>query len=241
MSASEPFTLFHKFPPELKLDILSFCTRNDLVCLSLTGPDMRNLVAPLIPSKPNLTWADQLGPTPDVPSECRDPYHNNIPRRPDCDGPREREVVYSPISHRFRRHEYSGKICYRCRNYPSAHPVCNVSYCKKHCACISCPLFMRLRGWMGDRKYCAECNQFTTRIKRNNGRLQALTGGKRCGKHQTTIGVAAKDYLTEIGGGENGGRMGLTTRRTSPKTPEDEMQESFKRVIYSRRDLFNSL
>lgn len=174
MSASEPFTLFHKFPPELKLDILSFCTRNDLVCLSLTGPDMRNLVAPLIPSKPNLTWADQLGPTPDVPSECRDPYHNNIPRRPDCDGPREREVVYSPISHRFRRHEYSGKICYRCRNYPSAHPVCNVSYCKKHCACISCPLFMRLRGWMGDRKYCAECNQFTTRIKRNNGRCTYL-------------------------------------------------------------------
>ncbi|KAI1028196.1 hypothetical protein LB504_012476 [Fusarium proliferatum] len=31
-ASSEPFTLFHKFPPELKLDILSFCTRNDLTC-----------------------------------------------------------------------------------------------------------------------------------------------------------------------------------------------------------------
>ncbi|KAL5598171.1 hypothetical protein FOVSG1_002176 [Fusarium oxysporum f. sp. vasinfectum] len=172
MSASpEPFTLFHKFPPELKLEILNFCSRNDLVCLSLTGPDMRNLVTPLIPSKPNLTWVDQLGPTPDVPSECRDPYHNNIPRRSDCDGAREQEVIYFPTGHRFRRHEYRGcKVCYRCRMYPIDHPVCNVSYCKKHCACISCPLFMRLRGWMGDRKYCAECNQFTTRTKRNNRR-----------------------------------------------------------------------
>ncbi|CCT70886.1 uncharacterized protein FFUJ_09090 [Fusarium fujikuroi IMI 58289] len=187
-ASSEPFTLFHKFPPELKLDILSFCTRNDLVCLSLTGPDMRNLVAPLIPSKPNLTWVDQLGPTPDIPSECHDPHRNNTLRRQDCVGARDQQVVYSPISHRFRRHEYRGKICYRCRNYPSAHPVCNVSYCKKHCACISCPLFMRLRGWMGDRKYCAECNQFTTRTKRNNGRctyffLSLTISNYRTGTH----------------------------------------------------------
>ncbi|EXK36838.1 hypothetical protein FOXG_08973 [Fusarium oxysporum f. sp. lycopersici 4287] len=175
MSASpEPFTLFHKFPPELKLEILNFCSRNDLVCLSLTGPDMRNLVTPLIPSKPNLTWVDQLGPTPDVPSECRDPYHNNIPRRPGCDGAREQQVIYFPTGHRFRRHEYRG--------------------CK------------------------------------------ALTGGERCEKHQTTIGVVAKDYPTEIDGGENGVHMGLTTRHTSPKTPEDETQESFNRVIYSKRD-----
>jgi hypothetical protein len=177
MSAAspEPFTLFHKFPPELKLEILNLCSRNDLICLSLTGPDMRNLVTPLIPSKPNLTWVDQLGPTPDVPSECRDPYHNNIPRRSDCGGAREQEVIYFPTSHRFRRHEYRGcKICYRCRTYPTDHPVCNVPYCKKHCACISCPLFMRLRGWMGDRKYCAECNQFTCRTKRNNGRCTYL-------------------------------------------------------------------
>ncbi|KAF5968647.1 hypothetical protein FBULB1_10630 [Fusarium bulbicola] len=172
MSASpEPFTLFHKFPPELKLDILSFCTRNDLVCLSLTGPDMRNLVVPLIPSKPNLTWIDQLGPTPDIPSEIPD-VHRGIIHQEDCVGARDQQVVYYPISHRFRRHEYSGcKVCYQCRMYPPDHPVCNVSYCKKHCACISCPLFMRLRGWMGDRKYCAECNQFTTRTKRNSGRL----------------------------------------------------------------------
>ncbi|EWY87487.1 hypothetical protein FOYG_11683 [Fusarium oxysporum NRRL 32931] len=175
MSASpEPFTLFHKFPPELKLEILNFCSRNDLVCLSLTGPDMRNLVTPLIPSKPNLTWVDQLGPTPDVPSECRDPYHNNIPRRPGCDGAREQQVIYFPTGHRFRRHEYRG--------------------CK------------------------------------------ALTGGKRCEKHQTTTGVVAKDYPMEIDGGENGVHMGLTTRHTSPKTPEDETQESFNRVIYSKRD-----
>ncbi|KAJ4087260.1 hypothetical protein NW769_013794 [Fusarium oxysporum] len=120
MSASpEPFTLFHKFPPELKLEILNFCSRNDLVCLSLTGPDMRNLVTPLIPSKPNLTWVDQLGPTPDVPSECRDPYHNNIPRRLDCDGAREQEVIYFPTGHRFRRHEYRG--C-KMSNVPNLSP-----------------------------------------------------------------------------------------------------------------------
>ncbi|KAK2126602.1 hypothetical protein NOF04DRAFT_1277964 [Fusarium oxysporum II5] len=192
MSASpEPFTLFHKFPPELKLEILNFCSRNDLVCLSLTGPDMRNLVTPLIPSKPNLTWVDQLGPTPDVPSECRDPYHNNIPRRSDCDGAREQQVIYFPTGHRFRRHEYRGcKVCYRCRMYPTDHP--------------------------------------------------ALTGGKRCEKHQTIIGVVAKDYPTEIDGGENGVHMGLTTRHTSPKTPEDETQESFNRVI-SSEILFYSL
>ncbi|KAH7144802.1 hypothetical protein DER46DRAFT_580713 [Fusarium sp. MPI-SDFR-AT-0072] len=175
MSASpEPFTLFHKFPPELKLEILNFCSRNDLVCLSLTGPEMRNLVTPLIPSKPNLTWVDQLGPTPDVPSECRDPCHNNIPRRSDCDGAREQEVIYFPTGHRFRRHEYR--------------------------------------------------------------RCKALMDGKRCEKHQTTIGVVAKDYPTDIAGGENGVHMGLTTRHTSPRTAEDETQESFNRVIYSKRD-----
>ncbi|KAF5701975.1 f-box domain-containing protein [Fusarium mundagurra] len=176
MSASpEPFTLFHKFPPELKLDILSFCSRNDLVCLSLTGPEMRNLVTPLIPRKPNLTWVDQLGPTPDVPSECPDTHRNNTLRRRGCVDARDRNVVYSPMSHRFRRHDY------------------------RHC--------------------------------------EVLMGGKRCEKHQTTIGVAAKAYPMEIAGGENGVRMGLTTRHISPKTPEDETQESFNRVVYSKRDL----
>ncbi|KAF5639000.1 f-box domain protein [Fusarium sp. NRRL 52700] len=172
MSASpELFTLFHKFPPELKLDILGFCSRNDLVCLSLTGSEMRNLVAPLIPNKPNLTWVDQLGSTADVPSECPDVLRNNTLNKRGCVDARDRTVVYSPIRHRYGRHEYTGcRVCSGCRTYPSNHPVCSVSYCKKHCACISCPLFMRLRGWMGDRKYCAECNQFTTRTKRNNGR-----------------------------------------------------------------------
>ncbi|XEU94896.1 hypothetical protein FSHL1_000180 [Fusarium sambucinum] len=83
---SPPFTYFRQFPPEIQLEILNHCTRNDLVCLSLTNHDFQAFITPLIKYKPQLEWVDQLGTTPDVPEGC--PLkESNIYHRSYCKGP----------------------------------------------------------------------------------------------------------------------------------------------------------
>ncbi|KAH7179098.1 F-box domain-containing protein [Fusarium flagelliforme] len=163
------FTLFRQFPPEIQLEVLKQCARNDLVCLSLTSHELRLLSTPLITSKPKLEWVDQLGSTADVPHGC--PLDKSeMDYRSTCEGVRGKELHYNSWQHRRKRHTVSGRVCYPCNYYPDDHPECSVPYCKKHCLCISCPLFTRLRGWMGERKYCSDCRKFTIRHKRNKGR-----------------------------------------------------------------------
>lgn len=165
------FKLFRQFPPEIQLEVLKQCARNDLVCLSLTSHELRLLSTPLITSKPKLEWVDQLGSTADVPHGCPlDKSEMNY--RSTCEGVRGKELHYNSWQHRRKRHTVSGRLCYPCNYYPDNHPTCDVPYCKKHCLCISCPLFTRLRGWMGERRYCSDCRKFTIRHKRNKGRCK---------------------------------------------------------------------
>ncbi|OBR07982.1 F-box domain-containing protein [Colletotrichum higginsianum IMI 349063] len=173
--------LFSRLPPEIRLEILSHCQQNDLICLSLSSHYFRNLTSPLIPSKPSLLSCDQ-----NVPQEtlaCS------------CGNDRVSEVVHNVDAHRRKRHSYivkridhgdglagsnnnnnnNNNICmegWPCRTYPPQHEMCRRPWCK-HCACISCPLYTRLRGWMGqDRRYCSVCRTFTKRAwtKKYNGR-----------------------------------------------------------------------
>lgn len=166
---SPPFTLFPRFPPEIQLTILNLCNRNDLVCLSLTSHYFRALVTPLINSKPELEWVDQLGSTPDVPHGC--PVDHSSPfYRSNCEGVRGSNVYYNSRMHRGKRHSTAARICFKCGKYPQDHPICKAPFCKKHCLCISCPLFIKLRGFMGERRYCSKCRVFTTRYKKHKGR-----------------------------------------------------------------------
>lgn len=172
---SPPFTLFPKFPPEIQLEILKQCTRNDLVCLSVTCHDFRTFTTPLITDKPKLEWVDQLGSMDDVPHACL-VDESDRDYRPGCKGPYDKDLLCNPFMHRHKRHTFRGRrpICRKCEFYPENHPSCSVPFCKKHCLCISCPLFIRLRGWMGKRRYCGECRKFTNRLKKNNGRCKYI-------------------------------------------------------------------
>lgn len=180
-TTEEPFTIFHKFPPEVQLEILRQCSEGDLVCLSLTCRDMHYLAKPLLSEKPDLSKVDQLGSTPDMPQDCMDSDYQCRNGTKGCKGVRGKIVAYDPDTHRNRRHYYKKRYaaCYECRAYPPEHPVCQVAGCKKHCACISCPLFVRLRDWMGSRKYCRTCNKFTTRRKSNNRRCKLTSDSLR--------------------------------------------------------------
>jgi hypothetical protein len=163
------FELFLTTPPEIQLQILSYCSRIDLVCLSLTSHALRNFTLPMIPSKPSLQLVDQLT----SPARCRFSDSPLPPQVMHTCG-HHREVAYEPRLHRWRRHKYVSPPD-RCtyESYPKEHPVCQIPRCKKHCACISCPLFTRLRGWMGnDRRYCARCQKFTRRAKKYSGRCK---------------------------------------------------------------------
>lgn len=166
---SPPFTLFPRFPPEVQLTILSLCNRNDLVCLSLTSHYFQALVTPLITSKPKLEWVDQLRSTADVPHGCPVDDSSRF-YCSNCAGVRGRNIYYNSRMHGCRRRSTPARICFKCGTYPQDHPICNVPFCKKHCQCISCPLFIRLRGFMGERRYCSKCRVFTTRYKKHKGR-----------------------------------------------------------------------
>ncbi|EKJ77343.1 hypothetical protein FPSE_02421 [Fusarium pseudograminearum CS3096] len=122
----EPFTIFHKFPPEVQLEILRQCSEGDLVCLSLTCRDMHYLAKPLLPEKPDLSKVDQLGSTPDMPQDYMDSNCICSNGNKGCKGARGRIVAYDPDTHRNRRHYYKKRYaaCYECRAYPPEHPAC---------------------------------------------------------------------------------------------------------------------
>lgn len=165
-SSSPPsFCLLTQGPPEILHEILSYCQHNDLVCLSLTSHLFRDLIRPLVPSKPSLTSCDQSV--------------TDQPRLAPC-GSTISKVPFDPHSHRRRRHGYSYRAHSRnncsdpwnCSRYPVGHGICRKKWCR-HCECITCPLYARLREWVGDElRYCSKCRKFTKRetTKKYKGR-----------------------------------------------------------------------
>lgn len=175
------FSLFVKLPVELQLEILSHCRTNDLICLSLSSHSLRDLTLPLIPCRPSLLSFDQAFPTGAIECSCGDKSMLGVSQ--------------DAMSHRRRRHLYMydkkdglgvnirqwrrncpspGHECQyhsACRKYPADHPICHQRRCA-HCYCTTCPLQVRLRGWMGDRKFCPRCRNFTLRSHR--GRCDCL-------------------------------------------------------------------
>ncbi|EFQ34108.1 F-box domain-containing protein [Colletotrichum graminicola] len=165
-------SLFAKLPAEIQLETLSYCQQNDLVCLSLSSHYFRYLTLRLIPKKPHLQLYDQNLPPEAISCACG----NKLPVG----------VAQNPYAHRKRRHEYivnsmprvqsDSHICQHwsspCRAYPPEHPMCRLPGCR-HCMCISCPLYVRLRSWIGkELRYCSKCWKFTKRewTKKYNGR-----------------------------------------------------------------------
>lgn len=179
------FSLFVKLPAELQLEILSHCHTNDLVCLSLSSHSLRDLALPFIPKRPSLLSFDQNLPTEAIECSCGDKTMIGVSQ---C-----------AVSHQKRRHLYtyekkdrfgndvrlyqrnyppSGHTCQNqspCRAYPADHRLCRQPRCL-HCSCTTCPLHVRLRGWMGDRKFCPRCRKFTSRpqTRKYKGRCKYL-------------------------------------------------------------------
>lgn len=165
------FSLFIRLPAELQLEILSHCQQNDLICLSLSSHFLRALTLPLIPAKPRLLSYDQIHPADAIQCKCGDDSMTGVGQ--------------NNYSHRRKRHiyEYSNKTTSHgpsgctdwspCRPYPDDHAVCRRRGCR-HCTCTTCPLYTRMRDWMGDRKYCASCRKFTRRpqSKKYKGRCE---------------------------------------------------------------------
>lgn len=167
MNGSSPlqtFSLFGDFPVEIQLEIFTHLGTNDLICLSLTSHAFHDYLTPRLPSKPSLLSVDQTrfvnGCAHGSGSDC---YPDTAPAT----------LRYDPSLHRRIEHAFeSGQYgwCWKCRVYPSFHPKCQVYGCKKHCTCISCPLYIRLRKWfpVGDgRRFCPDCRKFTKRTKKN--------------------------------------------------------------------------
>lgn len=178
-SASEPeplshfsMTLFMRLPAELQLEILSHCPQNDLVCLSLSSHTLRALTLPLLPAQPGLLSYDQTSPPESLECTCGEKAMTGVAQNArvhrrlhhSYQWPLQPKAVYIPRS----CHDYSP-----CRKYPSGHAVCKVARCT-HCECTTCPLYVRLRGWMGDRKFCHDCRKFTKRPRsgKNKGRCE---------------------------------------------------------------------
>lgn len=153
-----------RLPAELQLEILSHCAQNDLVCLSLSSHALRDLTLPLIPERLWLLSYDQT--LPQEAFECT------------CGEKGMMGVAQNARAHRKQHHSYERRIdlskpytqraylkCHNfslCRKYPSDHAICRIPRCT-HCACTTCPLHVRLRGWMGERKFCHDCRKFTRR------------------------------------------------------------------------------
>lgn len=160
------FSLFMRLPAELQLEILSHCPQNDLVCLSLSSQALRDLTLPLIPKRPWLLSYDQTLPQEDLECTCGEKCmtgvaqnarahrkgHHSYENRVDPNKP------YNPRAY-LRCHDFS-----LCRKYPADHAVCRQPRCT-HCLCTTCPLHVRLRGWMGDQKFCHDCRKFTRRAR----------------------------------------------------------------------------
>ncbi|KAL2286111.1 hypothetical protein FJTKL_07337 [Diaporthe vaccinii] len=171
------FSLFMRLPAELQLEILSHCAQNDLVCLSLSSHALRALTLSLIPEHPWLLSYDQTLPQDALECTCGEKGMTG--------------VAQNARAHRKRHHSYERRIdlskpyssrsylkCHDfslCRKYPSDHAVCRIPRCI-HCACTTCPLHVRLRGWMGERKFCHDCRKFTSRPRSGKYKGRCLHG-----------------------------------------------------------------
>lgn len=188
------FSLFVKLPAELQLDILSHCQTNDLVCFSLASHYFRGLTQPIIPWRPKLLSYDQTLSVEHIECSCGDKLPANIKFAQDAFLHRKRRHSYASES----KCRYGGEVSYNrgwtyppgwypsrvhsdCLAYPADHLLCRKRGCA-HCSCTTCPLYMRLKSWMGDRKYCHQCRKFTTRIqtKKYKGRCEWLSCEKFC-------------------------------------------------------------
>lgn len=158
------FSLFMRLPAELQLEILSHCQQNDLVCLSLSSHALRALTLPLIPERLWLLSYDQTLPPEAIECTCGEKKMTGVAQ----DAPAHRKGHHSYENRVDLSKPYSSRRILRCndfsfcRKYPPGHAVCRVARCT-HCACTTCPLHVRLRGWMGERKFCHECRLFTRR------------------------------------------------------------------------------
>jgi hypothetical protein len=198
------FSLFVKLPAELQLEILSHCHTNDLVCLSLSSHPLRDLTLPLIPSRPSLLSFDQAFPTGAIECSCGDKTMVGVAQCTNShrkrrhmytyeqkDRPGDTVLMYPPtcppFQHKCQNHS-------PCRTYTADHPVCHRPRCA-HCSCTTCPLHVRLRGWMGDRKFCPRCRKFTVRpkTKKYKGRCECLS--YKPADYSTGIFIDAGDLL----------------------------------------------
>ncbi|KAK1633653.1 hypothetical protein BDP81DRAFT_434215 [Colletotrichum phormii] len=176
VTSSEPLAqfslaLFTKLPPELRLEILSHCQQNDLICMSLASCSLRAMMLPMIPAKPSLLSYDQVHPPEVLKCECGDTSAVG--------------VVQEIYWHRKKRHVYKyaepPRRCSNwapCRPYAADHAICRRQWCR-HCSCTTCPLYARLRESMGDRRYCAECQKFTKRPRTKKYKGRCLHGRPR--------------------------------------------------------------
>lgn len=159
-------TLLARLPTELNLHILSYCQRNDLICLSLTSHYFRDLVLPMVPKRLSLELYDQNIASQDLRCGCGEKLPTAVERDPRAHRRRQHHFRFE---HGTRPHYYID-----CRAYPEGHAACKIRGCH-HCLCISCPLHTRLRAWIGgDLRYCNECRRFTKRetTKKYKGRCK---------------------------------------------------------------------
>lgn len=176
------FSLFMRLPAELQLEILSHCPYNDRVCLSLSSHTLRALTLPLVGKRPYLGSYDQTLPPEAIECTCGENAMTGVAqsRRAHRKGHHSYEHYVDPKTPYSERARLRCWDFSACRKYPEGHAMCPRSRCT-HCACTTCPLHVRLQGWMGDRKFCQDCRKFTRRPRsgKNKGRcefhlLQAL-------------------------------------------------------------------
>lgn len=182
VSESQPlsqfsFSFFRRLPAELQLEILSHCPQNDIICLSLSSHALRNLTLPMIPERPWLLSYDQTLPQEGLECKCGEKGMTGVAQnarahRKGNHSYENRVDLNKPFSSRtyLKCHDFS-----LCRKYPPDHAVCRIPRCT-HCACTTCPLHVRLRGWMDDRKFCHDCRKFTRRPRsgKYKGRCELL-------------------------------------------------------------------
>ncbi|KAJ1329930.1 F-box-like domain-containing protein [Microdochium nivale] len=183
-------SLFARLPAELILHILSFCPRNDLICLSLASHYFRHLTLPMVPTRPPLQLYDQNLPSDKIACACGNSAPIGVEMNVYAQRKRRHEYVYES-GHRYKGgssdcHYWGSK----CREYFADH-VCKQRGCR-HCVCISCPLYVRLRSWFGDDlRYCTKCRQFTRREWTKKYKGRCLHGRPKARKvpnnHWTTI------------------------------------------------------
>lgn len=177
------FSVFVKLPAELQLEILSHCHGNDLICLSISSHSLREMMLPLIPSQPSLLSFDHAFPTGPIECSCDDKTTMKVSQ--DAVSVRKRRRMYmyekkdrfgESVRRYHRNYPPHGQECQNhsvCRKCHADHPTCHQRRCT-HCSCTTCPLHVRLRGWMGDRKFCPLCRKFTVRsqTKKYKGRCE---------------------------------------------------------------------